>query len=193
MNNLRKRMNIQLQIIVEITKVGRGDVYAKRSENNRLEHIPIFAKRGIIYDRNKKELAWNSLEEGILSPATSTAQAGDISKRSYTPGEGLGHLLGYVSYPSKDSSGFFYQEDFIGKNGVEKTYNDLLAGENGIKLIEVDALGEKQSENTIKPPSDGKDIELSIDGRVQEKLYSIIKQTSKDRSFTGGAGIIMDV
>jgi len=178
---------------VGFLQIARGDVYAKRSENNRLEHIPIFAERGIVYDRNKKELAWNSFEEGILSSATTTAQAGDISKRSYITEEGLGHLLGYVSYPSKDSSGFFYQEDFIGKNGVEKTYNDLLAGENGIKLIEVDALGEKQSESTIKPPSDGKDLELSIDSRVQEKLYSIIKQTSKDRGFTGGAGIIMDV
>ncbi len=174
-------------------QVAQGDVYTQRSENNRLEHIPIFAKRGIIYDRNKKELAWNSFQAGNLPVATSTPQVGEIPKRSYLQEDGLGHLLGYVSYPSKDSNGFFYQEDFIGKNGIEKSYNDLLAGENGIKLIEVDALGKKQSESTIKPPSDGKDLELSIDSRVQEKLYSIIKQTSKDRGFTGGAGIIIDV
>lgn len=174
-------------------QVAQGDVYAKRSENNRLEHIPIFAKRGIIYDRNKKELAWNSFEAGSLLAATGTAQAGDISKRSYITEDGFGHILGYVSYPSKDSKGFFYQEEFIGKNGVEKTYNDLLAGENGIKLIEVDALGNVQSESSIRPPADGKDLVLSIDSRVQAKLYQITKQTAAERGFIGGAGIIMDV
>ena len=163
-------------------QVAQGDVYAKRSENNRLEHIPIFAKRGIVYDRNKKELVWNSFEEG-----------GDIPKRSYIAKDGFGHLLGYVSYPSKDSNGFFYQEDFIGKNGIEKSYNDLLTGENGIKLIEVDALGKIQSESSIQPPSDGKDLELAIDSRVQEKLYELIKQAAADRGFIGGAGIVMDV
>lgn len=174
-------------------QVAEGDVYAERSENNRLEHIPIFAKRGIIYDRNKKELAWNSFKEGSLPTATSTALAGDISKRSYFSEDGFGHLLGYVSYPSKDSSGFFYQEEFIGKNGVEKTYNDFLTGENGIKLIEVDALGKVQSESSIQQPVDGKDLELSIDSRVQAKLYELIKQTAADRGFSGGAGIVMDV
>lgn len=163
-------------------QIAQGDVYVKRSENNRLEHIPIFAKRGIIYDRNKKELAWNSFEEGS-----------DTSKRSYIQEDGFGHLLGYVSYPSKDSKGFFYQEEFVGKNGVEKIYNDLLSGENGIKLIEVNALGKVQSESSMQPPADGKDIFLSIDSRVQAKVYEIIKQTAADRGFTGGAGVVMDV
>lgn len=174
-------------------QISQGDVYAERSENNRLDHIPIFAKRGIIYDRNKKELAWNSFEEGSLPAPDGARQAGDIAKRSYVPADGFGHLLGYVSYPSKDSKGFFYQEEFVGKNGVEKIYNDLLSGENGIKLIEVDALGKTQSESSIQPPSDGKDLLLTVDSRIQEKLYEFIKQTAIDRGFTAGAGIIMDV
>ncbi|MBI5816914.1 MAG: hypothetical protein HZB09_00610 [Candidatus Yonathbacteria bacterium] len=174
-------------------QVSHGDIYVQRSENNRLDHIPIFAKRGIIYDRNKKELAWNSFEAGSLPAATSTVQAGDISKRSYITADGFGHLLGYVSYPSKDSKGFFYQEEFVGKNGIEKIYNDLLSGENGIKLIEVDALGKTQSESSIQPPVDGKDLQLSVDSRIQAKLYELIKQTAADHGFIGGAGIIMDV
>lgn len=162
-----------------------GETYALRSENNRLDHIPIFAKRGVMYDRNKVELAWNSLNS--LVPGS------EVPERSYINADGFAHVLGYVSYPSKDSNGYFYQEDFIGKNGVEKEYNDLLAGENGLKLIEVDALGKKQSESTVKPPQDGQDLILSIDSRVQEKLYSIIGETARERGFTGGAGIIMDV
>ncbi|MDO8572949.1 MAG: penicillin-binding transpeptidase domain-containing protein [bacterium] len=163
-------------------QIAQGDTYAKRSENNRLEHIPIFAKRGIIFDKNKNELAWNMFEEGK-----------DIAKRVYIQKDGFGHVLGYVSYPSKDSKGFFYQEEFEGKNGVEKKYNDLLAGQNGIKLIEVNALGVIQSESFMQPPSDGRDLELTVDGRIQEKLYELIKQTAEDRGFVGGAGVVMDI
>lgn len=163
-------------------QIAQGDTYAKRSENNRLEHIPIFAKRGIIFDKNKNELVWNMFEEGK-----------DIAKRVYIQKDGFGHVLGYVSYPSKDSKGFFYQEEFEGKNGVEKKYNDLLAGQNGIKLIEVNALGVIQSESFMEPPSDGRDLELTVDGRIQEKLYELIKQTAEDRGFVGGAGVVMDI
>ena len=37
----------------------KGEAYFIRSENNTLAKILIFADRGIIYDRNKEELAWN--------------------------------------------------------------------------------------------------------------------------------------
>ncbi len=41
-------------------QVKDGEMYALRSENNRLRHTPLFATRGVIYDRNGVELAWNS-------------------------------------------------------------------------------------------------------------------------------------
>lgn len=163
-------------------QVAKGEEYKERSENNRLEHLPIFSVRGIIYDRNGKELAWNSLEE-----------ESNFTGRSYTSLNGFGHVLGHVTYPQKDSSGFYYQESFVGKDGVEKVYNDLLAGKNGIRLIEVDALGDIQSESTIAPPVDGKDVTLAIDSRVQEAMYRFIEQTASERGFDGGGGVIMDI
>ena len=41
----------------------------------------------------------------------------------------------------EDKSGNFWQGDFIGKDGLEKQYNDDLTGENGSKIIETDAVG----------------------------------------------------
>ena len=40
-------------------QIYKGEAYLKRSENNTLEKQIIFADRGIIYDRNKIEIAWN--------------------------------------------------------------------------------------------------------------------------------------
>jgi penicillin-binding protein 2 len=106
---------------------------------------------------------------------------------------GFSHLLGYVSYPSKDSTGNFWQGDFIGKDGLEKEYNDNLKGENGSKIIETDALGKIYSENIVDAPKQGADLTTTVDSRVQKELFTLIQNMSQNRTFTGGAGVIMDV
>ena len=154
-------------ILISLIFIGRiadlqilqGDVYRARAENNRLKHTPIFAPRGIIYDRTGTELAWNEQGEG------------DFPKRTYRDLAGLAHVLGYVAYPKKDSSGFYFQEDFVPKDGVELMYNDTLSGTRGLKITEVDVFGEVQSESTIELPKDGQNITLSVDARVQNELY----------------------
>lgn len=163
-------------------QVRNGELYSQRSENNRLRHTPLFASRGVIYDRNGVLLAWNAPNDND-----------EISFRDYTDLPGLAHVLGYVQYPSKDSAGFYYKEDFEGMDGVEKYFNGILQGENGIKLIEVDALGKVQSQNTIHPPKEGESITLSIDSRVQSEMYTAIKHIADQVGFSGGAGVMMDV
>ena len=117
-------------------QIQKGEAYLARSENNTLEKALLFADRGIIYDRNNLELAWNEQ----LDSSTG------LSLRAYLE-SGFSHVLGYVSYPTKDKSGNFWQSEFEGKDGLEKQYNDKIKGVNGSKIIETDALGEVYSEN----------------------------------------------
>ncbi len=161
-------------------QVAYGESFKERAENNRLHHTPIFPERGVIYDRNGKLLVVNEIG------------GEDFSKRVYGSTPGLAHVLGYVSYPKKDSSGFYYQEKFIGKDGIEREYNDALSGENGLKITEVDVFGKVQSENTIRPPKAGKSLTLSTDKRLNEKMYEFMGNLAGDIGFEGGAGIIMD-
>ncbi len=158
-------------------QVENGDSYKKRSEDNILEKAIIFTKRGIIYDRNKKELAWNNTNNDArvyISP-------------------GFSHILGYVSYPAKDSTGNYWQTEFEGKDGLEKEYNDKIKGENGSKIIEINAKGVVHSENIINAPKQGSDLITSIDSRIQMKLFAFIKNLAESNGFTGGVGIIMNV
>lgn len=163
-------------------QVANGETYAERSENNRLRHTPLFASRGVIYDRNGAELAWNSPGEDPYVPM-----------RKYSEAPGLSHVLGYVQYPSKDSAGFYYKEDFSGIDGVEKYFENILQGNNGLRLVEVDARGKIHSENIVKPPEQGGNLTLSIDSRVQSKMYESIRKVATEVGFSGGAGVIMDV
>ncbi|MDP2705352.1 MAG: penicillin-binding transpeptidase domain-containing protein [Patescibacteria group bacterium] len=164
-------------------QIVEGKTYAQKSENNRLRHTLIFSERGVVYDRNKVELAWNSIHPN--NP--------DFSLREYTSLPGLSHLLGYLKYPSKDSDGFYYQETFDGREGVERAYDVLLGGANGLKITETDALGAVQSESVIEPPVRGRSLSLSVDSAIQSKLYEIIRETAGNVGFRAGSGLIMDV
>lgn len=166
---------------VGVLQVIKGQAFALRSENNRLQDSPIFSERGVIYDRNETELAWNIPGDDVFS------------NRSYINKLGFAHILGFIGYPAKDKKGVYYQKEFIGKDGLEYFYNKELTGENGRKIIETDALLNVRSESVIKSPQDGKSITLSIDAEVQNKLYEFMESLAKDKDFSGGAGVIMDV
>ena len=166
-------------------QIARGEMYLKKSQNNVLVKLPIFADRGIIYDRSGKKLVWNSWGEDsdrLIAPT-----------REYIKEGGFSHLLGYVSYPAKDSQGNYWQDYFLGKDGVEKLYDTNLKGKNGVHISERDVKGNIISDNTVSQPAHGSDLYLSIDAGVQATLHKSIVAMAGSASFSGGAGVIMDV
>ncbi len=162
----------------------RGEAYMERSENNTLEKLIIFTDRGIIYDRNKVELAWNEKDSVNIDTG--------LGMRAYKS-PGFSHLLGYVSYPSKDKGGNYWQSEFLGKDGLEKVYNDRIKGINGSKITETDALGTIHSENIVNDPKRGEDLVTTIDSKIQGELFSLIQGFAEEHSFSGGAGVILDI
>ncbi len=157
-----------------------GSQYALQSEKNRLRPAILFAPRGAILDRNGTVLVSN---EAVDASTT---------ERVYKS-PGFGHLLGYVSYPRKDSSGHYYDTDITGLAGAELAFNDRLAGKNGTILVEEDARGSVKSEGTIDPPVKGENIMLSIDARAQTAFYNAVSSLADKIPFQGGSAILMDV
>lgn len=185
-------------------QIKKGEAYYDRSEKNTLQQVILFADRGIIYDRNGVELAWNKKddedlsteeflsEQEILTEEELVDEDPGFSARTYLS-PGFSHVLGYVKSPDKDSSGKYWQTEFDGVDGLEKIYNERLQGVNGSKLIETDARGTVHSENVINPPERGAGLYTTIDSRIQQKLFSIIKKASEDYNFLGGAGVLMNI
>ena len=160
-------------------EITHGAAYAEASERNRLEPQVLFAERGAVLDRNGVPLITNVEDDG------------DIVKREYkTPG--FGALLGYVSYPKKDSSGNYYDTALKGIAGIEASFNSQLSGTNGSLLVEEDAKGNKVSEGSVVPPVNGAALTLSIDSRAQTAFYDAIKETADAIPFQSGAGVLMD-
>lgn len=166
-----------------VLEIKQGSIYTQISENNRLEQTLIFANRGIIYDRNMQELAINAVKK----------EDSDFAGRFYIPIKGLSHTVGYLKYPLADQKGVYYEEYYLGLDGVELYYDNLLKGKNGLKLREINVFGEVTSESVIQKPKDGNPIVLSIDARLSEVLYEKIESLSKDKGFVGGAAVLMDI
>lgn len=171
-----------------------GDAYAEKANKNHLKSIPLFALRGTISDRKGEVLAWNTLGNYVIgSNGSEKINTEDIPKRVYTETLGFSNLLGYVSYPKKDQSGVFWQEEYLGKDGVEKQYQTVLSGVKGEQIIAVDALHQVENQNVVVYPTHGENIVLSIDKGIQEKLYKGVEGLAHKAGFVAGAGVIMDV
>lgn len=165
-------------------QVIEGAEYREQSQANSIDEGLIVAPRGVIYDRNGEMLAWNEqdYEENEGFPL-----------RAYTDRHGLGQLTGYISYPQKDTSGFYYRTAYIGRAGIESTYEESLQGDNGRIVVEVDAHGEVISSHTVEQPKPGDALMLSIDAELSEAMYDIIETAVEEAGFRSGAGAIMDV
>ncbi len=158
-------------------QVVKGTAFAARAESNSLRHTAIFPERGVIYDRNGKELVWNNPE------------------RVYSTAPGLGHILGYVGFPKDEeiAAKSFDPKELIGRDGLERLYNQFLGGEKGLRIEEVAVNGEVKSDHLLSAPKSGESIVTSIDSKLQSEVYSQIKKLAEERGFKAGAAIIMDV
>lgn len=114
-----------------------------------------------------------------------------VTCRTYPAGPMVSHVLGYVAEISQEElvsngdSGY-KGGDPIGKNGIEKYYEELLRGKPGEEILEVDARGRKVRSLKETMPHKGKDLNLTIDLGAQ-RLVGTLFGDSK------GAAVAMDI
>ena len=106
------------------------------------------------------------------------------SERDYPNGSMAAHLLGYLGELQEDELQAFKAKnytpgDFIGRTGLEKVYEDLLRGEDGVAYMEVDAMNRPQSEfpEREQPPEPGRDLVLTIDYKTQRAAERALADT----------------
>jgi penicillin-binding protein 2 len=94
-------------------------------------------------------------------------------ERYYPHGELASHILGHIGEISEDDlarlkDNGYLVGDWIGKKGVERTYDKILRGENGGVQVEVDASGVQRRTLAYKNPVQGQTLVLSIDLKIQK-------------------------
>ncbi len=97
--------------------------------------------------------------------------------RVYHTGSLASHIIGYASRISSDNqkefekNGDTYEyavDDKVGQTGIEKTFEEYLRGEDGIKQIDMSVDGTVTGEYTSQEAIGGADVVLTIDANLQE-------------------------
>jgi penicillin-binding protein 2 len=95
-----------------------------------------------------------------------------VHRRRYLPGGFMSHASGYVGEVSEQqiesSDGKLRPGDVAGKSGLERQYNDLLVGTDGMRRVVVNSVGKEVSRLSQQEAIPGKQIQLSIDYDLQQ-------------------------
>jgi penicillin-binding protein 2 len=108
-------------------------------------------------------------------------------KRHYPAGAVIGHLVGHVGEVdeaelARAEFSEYVPGQAIGKSGLERQYETILAGRPGTRYVEVDALGrivgELQTRRLVEPVP-GQDIHLSLDLDLQSWVARIFPDSMR--------------
>ena len=95
-----------------------------------------------------------------------------VSRRRYMPGGFLAHATGYVGEASEQqieaSKDKLRPGDVVGKTGLERQYNEILMGTDGMRRVIVNSIGKEVDHLAQQDPIPGKQITLTIDLDLQQ-------------------------
>jgi len=132
-----------------------------------------------------------SLEQSILFESRASEFVGFLTQkipvRDYTSAESLFHVVGYTGLVSQEERNLLDKSayssfDFVGKSGIEQSYENYLHGVNGFSQVEVDARGNLIGKLGTKDPVTGNTLELNLDSDLQVLLYNLLKGSGKRRA-----------
>jgi penicillin-binding protein 2 len=95
-----------------------------------------------------------------------------VHRRRYLPNGFMAHTSGYVGEVSEkqieDSNSKLRPGDFVGKSGLERQYNDMLQGTDGMRRVIVNSVGKEVDRLPTQEAIPGKQIQLTIDYDLQQ-------------------------
>lgn len=114
-----------------------------------------------------------------------------VPQRRYPLGPAVGPVCGYLGLIAAEELtklkpyGYTHR-DWVGKEGLEQQYDDLLRGTDGGLYLEVNAQGKRVQQMGYRVPQRGRRVTVSIDSRLQEFCHRLLQGTE-------GAIAVMDV
>lgn len=116
--------------------------------------------------------------------------------RDYVRDSDLSHVLGYVGKITQDEwqsqQGSYSINDYVGRAGLEQSYENVLRKNPGQVRIERDAKGTVISKTESALPDSGDNLVLWLDSGLQKKLSDSIAQRLKDLGLTSAAAVALN-
>ena len=101
-------------------------------------------------------------------------------RRQYPEGESVSQVVGITNI------------DQVGREGIERAYEEVLSGKAGSRRVIKDRLGRVIEDSDIVAPQDGQDVYLSIDSRIQFMAYQKLRDAVQLHNAKSGSLVMLD-
>src|SRR3954466_771204 len=132
---------------------------------------------GFVYLARKLPLSKGTVVQKLRIPGIGTTEE---PRRVYPQGSLAGQMLGSVGV------------DNYGLSGIEQSLEKKLHGKDGRRRITNDALGKPVSIVDLERAQAGKDVQLTIDANIQERVESVLAGVGRTFSPKGATAIVLD-
>jgi cell division protein FtsI (penicillin-binding protein 3) len=103
-------------------------------------------------------------------------------RRYYPNGEVMAHMLGFTSVEDR------------GQEGIELTFEQILAGQAGSRRVVKDRRGQVVEDvESIRLPRDGEDVALAMDAKIQYLAYTALREAVVQHRAKAGSIVVVDV
>ncbi|KKS61620.1 MAG: Penicillin-binding protein 2 [Candidatus Collierbacteria bacterium GW2011_GWF1_42_50] len=149
-----------------------GGHFTDLAKGNMVRVEFIEAKRGVITDKNGKNIAMNIENDGKVV-------------RFYPFGEVTAGVVGYIGKPTDSGVN---GDILVGISGLESQYQKRLAGTPGETVVEETAQGTRRTEMVRKSPVPGENLVTNLDLSVQQTAFLALKNALEK---TGKSGVVL--
>lgn len=102
-------------------------------------------------------------------------------RRYYPAGEVMAHVLGFTGH------------DDIGHEGIERAFQEHLAGKSGSRRVIRDGLKRViEDVESMRPAREGRDLILALDSRIQSLAHRTLGKALHDHKARAGSVIVLD-
>ncbi len=162
-------MDVGLQKVAEYLKIDASKLQQKLRKNKKKQFLYLARQ---IPPEISEDIA------NLNLPAISSTSE---YRRFYPMGEALSHVIGFTNIDDK------------GVEGIERSRNQILAGESGKKRVVRDGRGRLiENIEQIKEMKPGQQVTLSIDKRIQFQTYKELKGTVYQLNAKAGSVVVLD-
>jgi penicillin-binding protein 2 len=175
------------QEVSDILGMNSGNVEAILESQDRKSPDPVLLQENISQDQ-ALVLAEKANElPGIFIDKTAI--------RSYENAAEFAPIIGYDGKITRDEMSKnkgYLMTDYIGKAGIEKSYEAQLRGVYGAEQMEIDSSGNVKRDLGTIEPQPGSDLVLNIDGDLQKKIYDSLSGILEKSGTKTAAAVAID-
>lgn len=185
-DNLSERQKIAA-ILADILGLDKKELITIIESQDKNSLNPVLIKENISNDQAL-----------IISEKTSGLGGVFLDKtaiRNYEESVIFSSIIGYdgkVTRKELEDHPDYLMTDYIGKTGIEKSYEKNLRGVHGAKQVEVDSLGNIKKNLGVINPVAGDDLILNIDEGLQKRLFDSLSSVLESSGTKTAAAVAID-